>query len=334
MNIQSPYILFLGDATEQMSIKLATSISYWRPDLAIAEIALDACTVSTSLPKMDLISAKEQGVKTFVLGLVNSGGAIAESWIPTILQAIEQGMDIASGLHQRLDSIPEIAMHAQRYNVNLMDVRHPTQAFKTGTGEKRTGKRLLTVGTDCSAGKMYSSLAIHRAMKQGDFDVSFKATGQCGIFIEGTGVAVDCVVSDFISGAVEGLSPAADASHWDVIEGQGSLYHPAFAGVSMGLLHGAQPDALVLCHVENRDCMRGLNHRALPSLEQVMEINLIAAKLTNPNAQFVGLSINTSSMSEQDALQKCAEYEERFKLPAIDPVRMGVDKLLERISLL
>jgi len=330
MNIKSPYILFLGDATEPMSIKLATSISYWRPDLALAEYSIEGCTVSTSLPKMSLQQAKDAGVETFVLGLVNNGGVIAESWIPTILEAIEQGMDIASGLHQRLDSIAVIKQHALQYNVKLIDVRHPTQSLSTGTGEKRSGKRLLTVGTDCSAGKMYSSLAIHRGMKEKGLDVSFKATGQCGIFIEGVGVAVDCVVSDFISGAVEQLSPAAAPNHWDVIEGQGSLYHPAFAGVSMGLIHGAQPDALVLCHVLNRDSMRGLNNRALPSIEQVMEINLLAARLTNPNAQFVGLSINTSSVTEQEARQQCTEYENQFNIPAVDPVRMGVDRLLKQ----
>jgi len=332
MKIQAPYILFLGDATEQMSIKLATSISYWRPDLAIAEYALEACTVSTSLPRMSLQEARDAGVNTFVLGLVNSGGVVAESWIATILEAIRLGMDIASGLHQRLDSIPEIQAAAVQYKVNLIDVRHPTQAFNTGTGEKRSGKRLLTVGTDCSAGKMYSSLAIHRAMQEHKYDVSFKATGQCGIFIEGTGVAVDCVVSDFISGAVEQLSPDADANHWDVIEGQGSLYHPAFAGVSMGLIHGAQPDALVLCHVLNRDSMRGLNNRSLPSIEQVMEINLLAAHLTNPKAKFIGLCINTSSLEEQQALKLFDEYERQFNLPVVDPVRTGVDKLLDRIS--
>ncbi len=332
MDIKPPYLLFIGDSIEPMSIKLATSVSYWRPDLALAEMSLDGCSVTTSLPKMGIKAAKQQGVKTFVLGLVNSGGAIAENWIPSILEAIENGMDIASGLHQRLDSFEQIARHAKKHNVKLIDVRHPTQTFNTGTGEPRSGKRLLTVGTDCSSGKMYSALAVHHEMKKRNMSVSFKATGQCGIFIEGKGIAIDCVVSDFISGAVEQLSPETDPQQWDIIEGQGSLYHPAFAGVSMGLIHGAQPDALVLCHVENRQTMRGLNHRELPSIEQVMELNLIAARLTNPKAKFIGLSINTSSMTQSDALKLCQSYEEQFNLPAVDPLRMGVGRLVDQLK--
>lgn len=332
MKIKTPYCLFIGDAKNPLSIKLAMGIADWRPELAVGEFALEDCQVSTSLPRINIEQAAGKGAKTFVMGFVNSGGTLDDKWVPSILRAIEAGMDIASGLHQRLDSIPEIAAHAKKYQCDLIDVRHPTQTFKTGTGEKRQGKRLLTVGTDCSVGKMYTALAIEKAMKQKDLDVSFKATGQSGIFVEGDGIAVDCVVSDFIAGAVEQLSPENSPNHWDIIEGQGSLFHPAFAGVSLGLLHGAQADALVLCHAENRQHMRGIPGRKLPNLKDTMAFNLQAAKLTNPNAQFIGISVNTSMLSDSKSEDICNQYQKQFNLPCVDPMRHGTDKLLEQLA--
>lgn len=332
MNIKPPYLLFIGDAKDSLSIKLAKGVADWRPELAVGEYALDGCEVTTSLSRMGIDEAVKKGAKTFVLGFANSGGTIDEKWIPSILHAIESGMDIASGLHQRLDSFPEITEHAQKYNAQLIDVRHPTETFQTGKGIKRNGKRLLTVGTDCSVGKMYTALTIEREMRRRNFDVSFKATGQSGIFIEGHGVAIDCVVADFIAGAVEALSPSAEPDHWDIIEGQGSLFHPAFAGVSLGLLHGSQADALVLCHAENRPHMRGIKGRALPSLEQTMALNLQTAQLTNPNAKFIGVSVNTSMLSDSESLRICYEYEKQLKLPCVDPVRHGVNKIVEQLQ--
>ena len=240
-------------------------------------------------------------------------------------------MDIASGLHQRLDSFDCIVSHANQYGVKLIDVRHPTGTFKTGTGLKRTGNRLLTVGTDCSSGKMFTSLSIEKEMRSRQMDVDFKATGQCGIFIIGDGIAIDCVVADFIAGAMEQLSPDCDSNHWDIIEGQGSLFHPAFAGVSLGLLHGAQPDALVLCHVEKREHMRAIPGRALPSLEETLALNLQVARLTNPAVKFVGISINTSALDDNEASRICEQYQQQFALPCVDPLRQGVSKIVDQL---
>ncbi|TQV87177.1 N-acetyltransferase DgcN [Aliikangiella coralliicola] len=332
MKIKAPYLLFIGDAKDPLSIKLAKGVVDWRPELAIGEYSLPGCEVTTSHPEMNIQEAVDKGAKTFVLGFANSGGTVDEKWIPYILEAIEAGMDIASGLHQRLDSFSEISEHAKKHNVQLIDVRHPVGTFKTGTGNKRTGKRLLTVGTDCSVGKMYTALALEKAMSQKNFDVSFKATGQSGIFITGDGIAIDCVVSDFIAGTVEQLSPPNNPEHWDIIEGQGSLYHPAFAGVSLGLLHGAQPDALVLCHAEKREHMRGIPGRNLPSLAQTLELNLNAAKLTNPDARFVGISVNTSMLGEDEANAICAGYEKEFSLPCVDPIRHSVSRIVEQLQ--
>ena len=331
MEIKSPYLLFIGDAKDSLSIKIANSIVYWRPDLAIGDSAMDGCEVTTSIPRLSITDAASLGAKTFVLGFANSGGTIDEAWLPSILQAMECGMDIASGLHQRLDSFEPIANHAKKFGVALIDVRHPSGGFKTGTGFRRSGKRLLTVGTDCSAGKMYTALSIEKEMLARNIDAQFKATGQCGIFIVGDGTAIDCVVADFIAGAVEQLSPDNAPSHWDILEGQGSLFHPAFAGVSLGLLHGAQADALILCHVEEREHMRAIPDRSLPGLEQTMALNLQAAKLTNPNALFIGIAINTSALDDDQALARCEQYENEFDIPAVDPLRHGVKRIVDSL---
>ncbi|MGO2372790.1 DUF1611 domain-containing protein [Pseudoalteromonas sp. KG3] len=331
MKITPPYLLFIGDATDQLSIKMAQSAAYWRPKLCIGEMSVAGCTVTTGLTQHTISDAAKLGAKTFVLGFANSGGILDKKWLPFILEALEQGMDIVSGLHEKLINFDEIVSKAKQCNRQLFDIRHPTSQFATGTGRKRSGKRLLTVGTDCSVGKMYTTLSLEQAMLEKGMDVNFRATGQCGILVAGTGIAIDCVVADFISGAVETLSPDADEQHWDVIEGQGSLSHPAFAGVSLGLLHGSQPDALVICHALNRSHMRGLPNTSFPSIETTIELNLAAAKLTNPNARIVGISVNTSSVSVTRGREICAQLSEQFGLPCVDPVRDGTALIVENL---
>ncbi|NRA54492.1 MAG: DUF1611 domain-containing protein [Gammaproteobacteria bacterium] len=332
MKIKTPYLLFLGDATDDFSIKMARGVADWRPELCTGQFRLAGCGVTTGQPDMSMEQAKQAGAKTLVLGLANNGGVITPEWIPYLIEALNHGFDIVSGLHDKLNDIAQLKALADELNLQLIDIRHPQQKFKTGTGEPRSGKRLITVGTDCSAGKMYTALSLERAMKKRGMNVDFRATGQSGILIAGSGVAIDCVVADFIAGACEGLSPANSADHWDVIEGQGSLYHPAFAGVSLGLLHGAQADALVVCHVLNRDSMRGLKQQALPSLADTIALNVAAARVTNPQAKVIGISINTSSVSSSEALDICRTIEQELGLPCVDPIRHGVNAIIDQIS--
>jgi len=332
MNLPSPYLLFIGNATDPLSIKMAKSAADWSPEMCVGEYSLPGCSVTTGLPAMTIEEGAQQGAKAFVLGFANSGGVLDPSLIASIITALEAGMDIINGLHDKLADIPEVAEKAQALGRRLIDIRHPTTKFKTGTGVKRPGKRLLTVGTDCSVGKMYTTLSLARGMQSQGMKATFRATGQSGILVAGEGVAVDCVVSDFISGSVEALCPANDDDHWDLIEGQGSLYHPAFAGVSLGLLHGSQPDALVICHALNRDHMRALPGRPLPSLEQVIEMNLIAARITNPDVKVIGVSVNTSSVSEDEALAYCKSVTDQLGLPCVDPIRHGVGALVEALE--
>jgi uncharacterized NAD-dependent epimerase/dehydratase family protein len=262
---------------------------------------------------------------------VNAGGVLNETWVPSILKALESGMDVASGLHIRLGADPRIADAAAKHGRQLFDVRQSDQRFATGKGTKRTGMRLLTVGTDCSVGKKYTALALEREMAARGFDAEFKATGQTGVFISGRGVAIDAVVADFISGAVEWISPDAAADHWDLVEGQGSLFHPSFSGVTLGLLHGAQPDAFVVCHEPTRTTMRGVKH-PLPTIAEVIDLTIRCGKLTNPDIRPVGIAVNTQALSEADAKAYLAQVSGEHDLPATDPIRFGVGTIIDRLD--
>jgi uncharacterized NAD-dependent epimerase/dehydratase family protein len=241
-------------------------------------------------------------------------------------------MDLASGLHHRLSDIPALRDAAAKYCRQIADVRHPTREFAVGNGIKRPGKRLLTVGTDCSIGKMFTALALEKEMKARGFNADFRATGQTGIFIAGDGVSIDAVVSDFVSGSVEWLCPANDPDHWDLIEGQGSLFHASYAGVTLGLIHGGQPDALVVCHEPTRAHMRGLPSYKLPDLQLCIDRNVEAAQLTNPAVRCVGVSVNTSAMDAGAARDYLRRTEDELGLPVVDPVRSGVGAIVDRLA--
>lgn len=331
MLLTPPYAVFIGDATDPLGLKMACSIAYWRPELCVGEIALPSCSTTAGLPKVSLKEAVDQGAKSFVLGFNNAGGHIDEKYLPEIKAAVAAGLDIINGLHDKLTDIPELVNLAEQYGVRLIDIRHPTTRFKTGNGQKRSGKRLLTVGTDCSVGKMYSTLAIHKEMQEQGMSATFRATGQCGILVAGEGVAVDCVVADFISGSVEQLTPDNNAEHWDVIEGQGSLFQPAYAGVTIGLIHGAQPDALVICHTLRREFMRGMPGYRLPSIDETLTVNLLHARRTNPECKVVGICVNTSAVDEQTALETCQMIAIETGLPCVDPLRHGVSKIVANL---
>ncbi len=330
--MEKPYLLFLGDVPDQLAAKTSTGIADWRPEWCVGQLRLPGCQADTGLPDLDLTAAAAAGAKTLVVGVVNSGGAMPESWSGTIVDAIELGMDVASGLHAKLEDYPTIAEAAKSNGRTLHNVRHSTQKFATGRGEKRQGRRLLTVGTDCSVGKKYTALAIEREMRRRGLKAEFCATGQTGVFIAERGVAIDAVIADFISGAVEWLSPANEPDHWDIIEGQGSLFHAAFAGVSLGLLHGAQPDALVLCHEPTRRHMRGLPHAPLPTIEACLETNVDLAKLTNPDCRFVGIAVNTQALARREAENYLRTLEDRIALPCTDPIADGVDAIVDVIA--
>lgn len=328
--IERPYLLFLGDAPDIATAKTAAGIKQWRGELCAGQLRLPACRVDLGLPDLSPREAAARGVRTLVIGIANDGGFIAPNWVPSIVAALEAGLDVASGLHEPLAGVPGIAAAAKRTGRRLVEVRQPAESFMPGTGRKRSGKRLLTVGTDCAVGKKYTALAIEKAMRARGVDADFRATGQTGIFISGRGIAVDSVVSDFVSGAAEWLSPAAAPRHWDVIEGQGSLFHPAYAGVTLGLIHGSQPDVMVLCHDLARTGIADYAGYPIPSYEDCFEAYLTAARLTNPAARFAGVALNTSSVDAAAAERGVAEVAARVSLPCSDPIRHGVAAIVER----
>lgn len=330
MQIATPYLMFLGDVPDTLAAKTAYGIKDWRPEWCVGQMRLPGCAADLGIPDMTLAEALAKGCRTLVIGVVNAGGVLPEHWVKEIVAAIEAGLDVASGLHVKLGTVPAIAEAAARRGRQLHDVRHTDERFPTGKGTKRAGRRLLTVGTDCSVGKKYTVLALERGMRARGLDADFRATGQTGVFISGRGVAIDAVVADFISGAVETIAPEAAPNHWDLIEGQGSLYHPSFAGVSLGLLHGAQADAFVVCHEPTRTNMRGVKH-PLPTIRQVIDLTVQLGSLTNPAIRPVGIAVNTQALAEGEARALLDKLASEHGLPATDPVRFGVDGLVDRI---
>ncbi|NDU99429.1 N-acetyltransferase DgcN [Pseudoroseicyclus tamaricis] len=330
--ITPPYLLFLGDAPDRLAAKVAQGIRDWRPDYAVGQLRLPGCKADLGLPDLSLEAAREAGAKTLVIGVANRGGVISETWKAVLGEALAQGFDLAAGLHNLLRDEPELVEAARSQGRSLHDVRIPTVKYPIANGEPRAGKRCLAIGTDCSVGKMYTALAMERTMLERGMKATFRATGQTGILITGGGVPLDAVIADFMAGSIEYLSPENDPDHWDIIEGQGSLFHPSYSGVTLALIHGGQPDALVLCHEPTREHMRGLPGRDLPSLEAVRDLGLTMAQMVNPAAQVTGISINTSGLEEEAARDYLAEVEERMGLPTVDPFRHGAGRLVDALE--
>ena len=331
MRIETPYLLFLGDAPDPLSAKVARGIADWRPALATGQLRLPGCAVDLGIEELDVDAAVERGARTLVVGVANRGGRLAEAWMPTLLEALEKGLDLASGLHQRLTDRPELVAAAERLGRRLVDVRAPTVEYPIATGEPRPGLRCTTVGTDCSVGKMYASLAIEAALAERGAPDTFRPTGQTGILVAGEGVPLDAVVADFMAGAVESLTPANAPEHWDVVEGQGSLFHPSFSGVTLALVHGSAPDALVLCHEPTRAHMRGLPRYALPSLERLRDLALDCARTVNPECTVAGVAINTAALGAHEARRHLEAVEAELGLPTVDPFRDGAGPLADAL---
>jgi uncharacterized NAD-dependent epimerase/dehydratase family protein len=330
--LKTPYLLFLGDAPDSLSAKVAQGVKDWRPENCVGQFRLEGCKADLGLPEMSMQEAVAAGAKTLVVGVANRGGHISEKWGVVFEEALAAGMDIASGLHSLLTDSPKLVELAASHGRSLFDVRIPQVKFPIASGVKRSGKRCLAVGTDCSIGKMYTAMAMEKTMRERNMKATFRATGQTGILITGGGIPLDAVVADFMAGAVEWLTPDNDADHWDLIEGQGSLFHASYSGVTLALVHGGAPDALVLCHEPTRTHMRGLPDYELPSLELLRDTALTLARFVNPNCQVVGISVNTVALDEEAAIACLKEIEERMQLPCVDPFRFGADRLVDALS--
>jgi uncharacterized NAD-dependent epimerase/dehydratase family protein len=331
MQLSKPYLLFLGASQSLTDCKTAAGLRDWCRDDVIGQMRLPGGTVDLGLPWYSPADAHAAGARSFVIGVAPVGGGIPEAWWPALRAAAEAGLDIVSGMHTRLRAVPGLTDAAAAHGVRLLDVRHSERSFAAATGARRPGRRALTVGTDCALGKKYTALALTAALQALGIAATFRATGQTGIMIGGGGVAIDAVIADFIAGAAEWLSPANDPSHWDVIEGQGALFHPAYAGVTLGLVHGSQPDALVLCHDPTRSSIDGFADFPIPPLAEAMRQYLTAARVTNRDARFVGISLNTSGLSAGQRRETMAAVRSELALPVVDPMLDGAEEIARAI---
>ena len=323
LSLPYPYLLFLGDTTEPGYAKTAFGLRDWAPERCIGEFSIPGATVTTGLPFLSPAQARAAGARAMVIGVANAGGFIPPTWLDALIEAMHAGLDLIGGMHARLRDFPVLRDTAAQLGRRLIDVREPPKGIPVATGRPRTGRRLLTIGTDCALGKKYTALAIARAFKARGHDATFRATGQTGILIAGGGLPMDAVVADFAAGAAEMLTPDAAPTHWDVIEGQGSLHHPAYAGVSLALLHGSQPDVLVVRHQPGRDRVLGHPDYAVPGLRDTIELALRLGSRTSPRIRCGGVSLNTSKLPRDEAESLIASESERLGLPVADPMRGG-----------
>ncbi len=331
VEIKKPYLLFMGESDYA---KTALGIFDWRPEYCVGQISFPPQSSYNGIQELTLAEARAKGARTLVIGVAPMGGKLPETWVTFLMDALKMGYDIASGLHSRIADVDELKSLANTKGQEIHDVRHTDQEFEIPLFKQRSGNRLLTVGTDCSVGKMYTALAIEKEMKQRGYNVDFRATGQTGILISGSGISVDAVVSDFISSATALISPPNDDRHWDIIEGQGSLFHPAYAGVTLGLLHGSQADALVLCTDPCRTHIRKFDSYLQPSLEKCIDAYTEMARLTNPAAKVIAIAMNTSKMTDCDAKYVLSQTENALELPCIDPVRTGVHSIVDLLPMI
>jgi len=292
--IKTPYLLFLGDAPDALSAKVAQGIKDWSPDVAVGQFRMEGCQADMGLDDIDIDAAVAAGVKTLVIGVANRGGYISDAWKGVLIEALEKGLDLASGLHNLLRDEADLVAVAEKHGRTLHDVRVPSVDYPIASG--------------------------------------VRATGQTGILIEGDGVPLDAVIADFMAGSIEWLTPDNDADHWDMIEGQGSLFHVSYSGVTMALVHGGQPDALILCHEPTRPHMRGLPDYRVRSLAELRDMALPLARVGNPDCEVVGISVNTQHMSEEDANSYLAEVEAEMGLPTVDPFRHGAKRLVDALA--
>ena len=332
VEIAQPYLIFVGDVDNDVYTKTGSGLVQWRRELCLGQYRLTSTAVDLGLCDMGPAEAAEAGARSLIVGVANVGGSFPEAWGAGLREAVEAGLDIVAGMHSSLAEVPGLADAAAATGVRLVDVRIPPANLPVGTGKKRPGRRLLTVGTDCAVGKKYTALAIEREMFARGMKATFRATGQTGIMIAGEGIPIDAVVADFLSGAAEALSPANDPEHWDVIEGQGSLFHPGYAGVTLGLLHGSQPDAVVLCHEAGRAEIELWEGFSTPKIRTAIEKYLLEGSLTNPDIRCIGACINTSTLPAERRGEYLRELEAGIGLPCVDPLVDGVGRIVDQIQ--
>lgn len=327
-NIPTPFAMYVGNSSTRAQAKVASGTIEWASHKV-------SCVVSDSnalfnLPNLTVQQAKDLGVKTLVIGCAPFGGKMDSQMEDAIVEALSLGMNVAAAMHTKLSSVPSFVYLAKENNVKLYDFRHRDESYPLGNGEKREGIRLLTVGTDSSCGKKFTTLSIYQELKKIWNNSVFCSTGQTGFLISGCGINNDTIVADFLAGAAEYLSPSCKDAIY-LIEGQGAMSHPAYTGGSMSLLAGSQPDFLILCHAWGREHQLGVKRK--PDIASEWEANLKAASIHGLNPYYIGISLNFSetnlTLEEQDNVMR--ELASEYKTLVFDPSRDA--KIVEAIAI-
>ncbi|MFC7223483.1 DUF1611 domain-containing protein [Halalkalicoccus sp. GCM10025322] len=278
--------------------------------------------------------ADVEGADALLIGIAPIGGGFDESWRADVENALERGCDVISGLHYFLEDDPDFRRLAEANDCRLWDVRKPDEdlTVSRGIAGEVDAEVILTVGTDCSVGKMTVSLELQRAAEERGLDSSFIPTGQTGIMIDGWGNPIDRVVSDFTAGAVEEMIVEKGDEHdYLFVEGQGTIIHPAYSAVTCGILHGSMPDSLVLCHAAGREAIHGYEEFPIPPIETYVDLYEDLAAPVHETRVAAG-ALNTKEIYEEPAARDAvSEYANDLGVPATDPVRFDADEILEGV---
>jgi len=270
---------------------------------------------------------------SLIMGIAPRGGALPDEWRRTVLEAIAGGLDIISGLHTMLGEDPEILKAAEAAGVKIWDIRRPCipDGISQASLRNKSGKVLLTVGSDCRTGKMTVAYELVRALRRDSVEAAFVPTGQTGILLEGWGVAVDRVPGDFMARVVEDMTlKALRKAGLAIVEGQGSINHPSYSGVALGIIHGCCPDGMILCHHSGRSEIPGFGI-AIPSLAELVRMHeMITAPVLE--SRVIAIALNTHGLGEAEAAERVAEAEADTGLPATDVIRWGPGKLVRALK--
>lgn len=320
--MKKPYLVFLGDATELKQAKVAAGVIEWRPDLCVGQIALEGCTLDFGIPNLTLEEAYHRcGARTLIIGISPYTTTLPSHYQGFLCDAIAQGYDIGNPLHAELPSA--VQQVAAEYGQTIHNFRHRSADYPKGNGLKRSGLRLLTVGTDCAIGKKFTAVSLSRSLQEMNVPSTFRSTGQTGYLISESGINNDTIQADFLSGAAEWLSPANDPFHWDLIEGQGALSHPSFAAGALSLIHGSQPDLIVMCTEPNREFQRGTTVAPI-SVEDEINNVLLMARRTNPNVRLGAISVFGKNQEPGYLKAYMAILHKVFNVPVFDPAAKGI----------
>lgn len=305
--------------------------------------ASDVLGIGDGIPVVGTLEealARSPAPGALLIGVAPQGGTLPEAWRPLLAAAMEAGLDVWSGLHHFLAEDAELREAAAEHGVDLVDLRRPPAGLDVATGKAggTDAVRVLTVGTDCNVGKMTTALELLGELRRRDRRPAFGATGQTGILVAGRGIAVDAVVADFVAGAAEAVTLEAAAGGADVVlvEGQGALMHPGYSGVTLGLVHGTMPQAMILCWMPSRETIYSGDYDwvTLPPLDRIVRMYEDAASWVRPPApsRVVGISACTYDLDEAEARRHVEAARERTGLPVTDPVRFGPGPLADAVE--